>query len=160
MGLDFKFRQEGRISWQVGKQWCHMVLRATHVKRNGPNNCTCEITWEKLGIQTVLQERGPVRTRTLPDWWQPGGEVWDESRRRSPISGVNHCMWSVSMPVSMIGPWMCREAARFLRSDSGSIRFKTLRCRSPTRQTQVKNYYPMGYPNKSLTITIQLSNHV
>ena len=148
MGLDFKFRQEGRITWQVGKQWCHMVLRATHVKRNGPNNYTCEITWEKL------------RTRTLADWWKPGGEVWDESRRRNPIFGVNHCMWSVSMPLSMIGPWMCRNAARFLRSDSGSIRFKTLRCRSPTRQTQVNNFYPMGYPNKSLTITMQLSNHV
>ena len=155
MGLDFKFRQEGRITWQVGKQWCHMVLRATHVKTTHVRSCERNLE-SKLSFKSEAQFE--------PERWQIGGSPEEKcgnwSRRRNTIFGVNQCMWSVSMPLSMIGPWMCRNLARFLRSDSGSIRFKTLRCRSPTRQTQVNNHDPMGYPYKSLTITIQLSNHV
>ena len=64
-------------------------------KSHACENYTCEIMWEKLGIQTVLQERGPVRTRTLADWWKPGGEVWEL------VTAEKYHFWG--QPVHVVG---------------------------------------------------------
>ena len=139
----------------------------------GAKSHACEKKWPKQlhmwdHVRETWNPNCPSRARPSSN---PNAGRLVEARRRSVgwVTAEKSNFWS--QPSHVVGfdatlhdwpldDWMCRNAARFLRSDSGSIRFKTLRCRSPTQQTQVKNYYPMGYPNKSLTITIQLSKHV